>query len=65
MHKLLSTLIAFAFTATSGLAIAQDKKDEKKMAEKPAATKKAEKPAAAKKADKSAEAPKKKKKEGC
>ena len=57
MKKLVASLAALAFLGVSGLAAAQDKKDEAKKAE----AKKTE----AKKDAKTADKTKKKKKEGC
>jgi hypothetical protein len=60
MKKLLASLVALAFISVSGLAVAQDKKEEKKD------TKKSDKPAAtASKDGKAAAKAPKKKKEGC
>lgn len=59
MNKLLASLVALTFLAVSGLAAAQDKKQESKDEKKEMKSDKA-----APKGDKSAKAPKKKK-EGC
>jgi Ni/Co efflux regulator RcnB len=59
MKKLLASLVAMTFLAVSGLAAAQDKKQENKEEKKEMKSDKA-----APKGDKSAKAPKKKK-EGC
>jgi len=64
MKKLLAGLVALTFLAVSGLAAAQDKKQETKDEKKEMKKDTKGDKAAASKADKTAKAPKKKK-EGC
>jgi len=64
MKKLLASLVALTFLAASGLAVAQDKKQETKDEKKEMTKDTKGDKAGASKADKAAKAPKKKK-EGC